>query len=267
MSYRSVLRRPGCVPGGLLIACIVLAPLIVPSGPTAVAPADQFLPPSTLHWLGTDHFGRDVLSRVLWGGRTSLVGAMTATLLAATLGTLLGAGAAGFGGHVDGILMRLVDVLMAFPGLLVAMLFVAAVGPGLWPAMLGTGIALAPGFSRLIRASLLSLREQPFVEAARVLGASRVYIVWKHFIPNILIEAIGYGSVIFAWSLLNITGLEFLGLAGPPDSLSWGRMLYDGRNYLSLAPWIALTAGSAIVVTTLFVIQVSEMLISNRRLT
>jgi peptide/nickel transport system permease protein len=259
MNYHLSIRSPGYTLGGLLIATIALAPFVAPLSPTTVAPSHQFLPPSIAHWLGTDQFGRDVFSRLLWGGRTSLLGASIATLCAVALGALIGAGAAGIGGRVDRILMRGVDVLMAFPAVLVAMLIVASVGPGLWPAALGTGIALAPGFSRLVRASLLAVRKEPFVEAAMVLGGSSLYITVKHLLPNIKFEIISYSTVIFAWSILNIAGLEYLGLAGPPDSLSWGRMLYDGRSYLSIAPWIAWSAGGVMVLTTVFVIQLGEV--------
>jgi peptide/nickel transport system permease protein len=265
MNYRPAIRKTGYVSGVLLIATIVLAPYVSPLSPTDVAPSHQFLPPSIAHWLGTDQFGRDVFSRLLWGGRMSLLGASIATMIAVVAGSLIGAGAAGFGGRVDRILMRGVDVSMAFPAVLVAMLFVASAGPGLWPAALGTGIALAPGFSRLVRASLLAVRKEPFVEAARVLGGTSLYITLRHLIPNIKFEIISYCVVIFAWSILNIAGLEYLGLAGPPDSLSWGRMLYDGRSYLSIAPWIAWSAGSAIVLTTIFIIQISEAFISSGR--
>jgi peptide/nickel transport system permease protein len=265
MNYRPAIRKAGHVVGVVLVATIVLAPYVSPLSPTVLDPSHQFLPPSIAHWLGTDQFGRDVFSRLLWGGRISLLGASIATMIAVVAGSLIGAGAASFGGCIDRTLMRGVDVVMAFPAVLLAMLIVASVGPGLWPAALGTGIALAPSFSRLVRASLLAVREEPFVEAARVLGGTSLYITLRHLIPNIKYKIISYSVVIFTWSILNIAGLEYLGLAGPPDSLSWGRMLYDGRSYLSIAPWIAWSAGGAIVIMTIFIIQFSEAFINRGR--
>lgn len=247
-----------------LIASISIVPLLAPFTPNEGIPERQFSSPSTIHWLGTDQFGRDVLSRVLWGGRMSLAGASTSTIIAVILGTLLGAGAAAFGGRTDWVLMRLVDIMLAFPSLLLAMIFASAVGPGLWPVAAGTGVALAPGFSRLVRSSLVARSQAPFVQAAYALGASKTFVIFKHLIPNIAVEVISYGTVLFAWSLLNIAALEFLGLAGPPDQISWGRMLYEGRSYLRIAPWISLAAGSAILVTTLCVLGLGEAVISHR---
>jgi peptide/nickel transport system permease protein len=246
----------------ILCTCIILPGLLSVHAPRATE-TEQFEPPSPSHVLGTDQFGRDVLSRLILGGRNSLISATLAATVAISLGTALGAGAVALGKRIDNVIMRLVDVMLAFPGLLLAMIFVAALGPGLLAAILGTGISLAPGVCRFVRASLLALRQQPFLEAATALGASRLYVIRKHLIPNIAVELAGYSAVVFAWSLLNISGLEFLGLAGPPDSISWGRILYEGRSYLANSPWIALSAGCAIVVTTLLVMQLSDMLTGN----
>lgn len=246
------------LPGLVIALLVIFAPILTPYDPFEPAPDRQFSPPDAAHLAGTDQFGRDVVTRLLWGGRASLLSSMLATVIAVAAGVTLGALAGAVGGWVDWAIMRGVDILLALPGLLVALSLVAMFGPGMGQVALGVGISLAPGFTRVVRAAILSIRDAPFVEAARALGATRLRIIHRHLLPNVLPQIAAFAAVLFGWSLLNIAGMEFLGLAGSPSAISWGRMLADGRGYLRVAAWIALAPGTAIVLTTLSLISLSD---------
>lgn len=217
-----------------------------------------FSAPSPAHLLGTDQFGRDVLSRVLSGGMRSLLGAGLATLIALVIGLIFGGISGGLGGWADWVLMRFTDMLLAIPGVLLAMAFAAAFGAGTISASLGVGIGLAPAFARLIRSTVQSQKSQPYIEAAKALGAGPLRVTAIHLIPNVLPQVAPFAGVLFAWSLLSIGGLEFLGLVGSPSDPSWGRMIAEGRSYLREAPWIALSPAVAIMMTTLFIMGLSN---------
>jgi peptide/nickel transport system permease protein len=232
----------------------------LPHQPQDYHPEAQFEPPSADHWLGTDQFGRDVFSRMVSGGRQSLGGAALATAIALFVGTGMGAVAGGIGGTAEWGIMRLVDVLLSLPGLLLAMVLVALLGVGLWPVALGVGLSLAPLLSRVVRAAILSVRTEPFVEAARALGAGRWHLIWRHLFPNVAELTLSWLVVTYAWSLLNFAALEYLGLAGSPSLPSWGRMLNEGRAFLPVAPWIALGPGTALCLSVLAVMGISDSL-------
>ena len=225
---------------------------------TLAQPELQFHPPDSRYLLGADQFGRDNFGRLLLGSYATLGRALTASLISLMLGTFTGAVAGASGIWLDSVIMRIMDVLLALPGFLLAFVFVAAFGVSGWAAVLGVGLSLTPGMSRLVRGSVLSLRTQPFIEASRALGASRMRIVVTHFIPNTLNTVLAFSGVIFAWSLLAVASLEFLGLVGSPSDPSWGRMLADGRTYLRSTPWIALPPGILIAAIVLAILKVSD---------
>jgi peptide/nickel transport system permease protein len=242
----------------LLIGAVLLTPFLPVPDPQRTEPASQFHTPDHRHWLGTDQFGRDVLSRTLWGACYSLTSAALSTAIAMSLGLVVGGLAAGLGGRVDWVLMRGVDVLLAFPGLLLAMALIAVFDTGLWQVALAAGISLAPVFSRLARAAVLAVRAQLFIEAARVLGAGPWRIIWRHLLPNAAGQIITFATVIYAWSLLDIAALDFLGLTGSPSTPTWGRMLNEGRAYLRVAPWIVLGPGVMLTLSVLAVTGLSD---------
>ena len=193
------------------------APLIAPHQPLTVNSGQQFAPPGALHWLGADRFGRDVFSRALWGGRASLLGATLATSVAVGAGLVVG-GLAGLGGSwLDWFLMRVVDVMLSFPGLLLAIALVAVLGVGETQAALAVGISLVPSFARVVRVTVIGVLQQDYVAAARAIGATRLRIFVRHVLPNIAGQAISFAVVVFGWALLNLATLDFLGLSGSPS--------------------------------------------------
>ncbi len=246
---------------GVLLSLVVLAAACAPllaGNPLRTNPSDQFATPGARYWLGADQFGRDVLGRALWGARTSLSMAALAAAVALGLGIAGGALAGTFGGTPDWAIMRLVDILLAFPGLLMALWLIALLDTGQWQAALAVGLALAPLCSRMVRAAILTERVRPYVEAARVAGAGWWRIAWWHILPNIGGQLLAFASVIYAWSLLNMAALDFLGVTGSPSWPTWGRMLAEGRAYLREAPWIALVPGSLLTLSVLAVTGVGD---------
>jgi ABC-type dipeptide/oligopeptide/nickel transport system permease subunit len=253
-----VLRRDARVQfGGLLLTVIVAlaigAPILSADSPLATDPAGQLLPPGPAHLAGTDLLGRDVWSRLLWGGRLSLAAGMMASLLAAVPGSLLGLLSGYAGGHVDALLMRVIDVLLAFPSLLLALAIVAWLGPGLPSATLAVGLAGIPRFARVTRASALLVRGEPFIEAARVIGCRPVRIMLRHAAPNVLDTVVVLGSLELGYALLNVAALGFLGLGAQAPVAEWGLMLTEGRAYMRAAPWISAFPGAAITLSVLAV--------------
>jgi ABC-type dipeptide/oligopeptide/nickel transport system permease subunit len=248
-------------PAALLATMVLssaLAPWLAPYDPLATDPPNQFAVPGGEHLLGTDFLGRDVLSRALWGGRASLAGAALATTLSVGLGLCIGGAAGMLSDAVDWVLMRAVDVSLAFPGLLLAIALVAMLGVGRWQVALAVGLSLAPAYSRLSRAAVLTVREHFYIEAARALGASRWWMFIHHVLPNIAGQMVTFGVVHYAWALLNIAALDFLGLSGSPSSPTWGTMLAEGREYLRVAPWVAVTPGAMLTLTVVSMIALGD---------
>ncbi len=241
-----------------IVGLALLAPEIVPYDPLHAEPQRQFQPPRCPHCLGTDQLGRDVLSRALCGARNSLGSAALSSTIVVGLGLAIGGLAGSLGGWVDWMLMRIVDVLLAFPGLLLAMAMVGIIGTGAYQVAVAVGISLFPVYSRLVRAAVLSARVAPFIEAVRVLGAGRWHIFWRHLLPNSRGQIVALATVVYAWSLLNIAALDFLGLGGSPSVVTWGRMLNEGRAFLHNAPWIALAPGIMLTVSIIALIGISE---------
>jgi peptide/nickel transport system permease protein len=252
---RALRQNPAAWVGAVLLAAAVglslAAPVLAPYSPIAADPVNQLLPPSPVHLAGTDLFGRDVWSRLLWGGRLSLSAGILAVTLAALPGSLLGLLAGYGGGWLDALLMRLVDMLLAFPSLLLALALVAWLGPGLVSAALAVGLAGIPRFARVVRSATLSERSELYIEAARVVGCRPERILLRHVVPNVRGVVIVLGSLELGYALLNIGALSFLGLGAQPPTPEWGAMLAEGRTLLRDAPWVATAPGLAITLTVL----------------
>lgn len=242
----------------LIASAGLLAPVLAPGGPLGDPIDRALLAPSAEHLLGTDHVGRDVFARTVWGIRNSLASALLAGGVALLLAVVTGSLAGMIGRWIDWLLMRTADVLLAFPALLLALTVVAILESGLWQAALAVGLALAPIYSRLVRASVLSVRTLPYVEAARTLGGGWLWIMRRHILPNIAGELAAFASVIYAWSLLNLAALDFLGVGSGPTVPTLGRVLGEGRAYLHDAPWISLAPGILLTLSVLSVMALSD---------
>ncbi len=252
-------RNPGAIAGFALVCLFALvaifAPLIAPHSPTdqdIFASAVCCPGPSAHHWFGLDQLGRDEFSRILYGARYSLVIGLVAVSTGLSVGLVLGSIAGFFGGFVDSVVMRLMDILLAIPGLLLAIGLVAVLGQGLWQIMVAVGVANVPIFARLLRGSVLALREQDFVLAARASGVRPHSILFAHVLPNAVSPLIVQGTLAMATAIIDVAGLGFLGL-GPqnPSTPEWGTMLTQVDRYLQSAPFLAIAPGVAIVLSVL----------------
>lgn len=235
----------------MMVGISVAAPYLAPYDPIATDPAGQLQPPNLNHLAGTDLFGRDVWSRLLWGGRLSLGAGMLAVFLAVLPGSLLGLLAGYAGGRLDSFLMRIVDVLLAFPSLLLALTLVAVLGQGMLGVVLAVGLAGIPRFARLVRAGASQLRSESYIEAARVIGCRTERILLRHMAPNVREIVIPLTTLELGYALLNIGALSFLGLGVQPPTPEWGAMLAEGRALLRHAPWISTAPGLTISLSVL----------------
>jgi peptide/nickel transport system permease protein len=255
MALRRFLAIPSAVVGAGLIVVLVLAaifaPLLTPFDYAEIAPTQAYSPPSREHLMGTDKFGRDVFTRVLYGGRISLTVGLIAIAIGASIGVTVGLVAGYFGGLVDEASMRVLDILLAFPGILLAMGVVAMLGPDLRNLMIAVGIGYIAGFARLMRGNVLAARKFDYVLAAEAIGGRAGTIMGRHILPNIAAPLIVYATLSVASAILTAAGLSFLGLGAKPPSPEWGIMLSDGRETLNRAWWVSLFPGLAILVTTL----------------
>lgn len=248
--HAGAVRRRSWNAGLLIVAFLmtltIFAPVIAPHNPAAMALEHRLEGPSTRFPLGTDHLGRCVWSRLLYGAQWSLGTAAVAAGLILTVGALVGAVSGYFGGAVDIILMRVVDVLLAFPALIPALAIVGMLGPGMGHLLAATVSVSWAGYARMVRGLVLSVRERQFVESSRALGASGATIITRHILPNVLPSVLVLGSVDVGGLLLLMAGLSFLGLGVQPPTPEWGGMLNDGRNYLFSAPRLMIYPGLAI---------------------
>jgi len=226
-------------------------PLLAPYDPLKQDPRNRLQPPSWEHPMGLDTFGRDILSRIIYGARVSLMVGILSVMLGGTLGTILGILAGYSGGKTEDIIMRSVDVLMAFPSLIMGLMVLAVLGSGIEKMIIAIGIMLAPAFVRVVHSSTLTIKENDFVLAARALGVSRKRIIGAHILPNILGEAIVLGSIWTATAIRVEANLSFIGLGVSPPTPAWGTMIRDGTQYLTSAPWISIFPGLAILITVL----------------
>ena len=255
-AFRRLVRNRPAMLGLVLIlvflAAAALAPVVAPQGPFATFPGANLKPPSTEHPFGTDRLARDELARVLYGAQISLYVGVVSVFMGLTIGTIIGALAGAFGGKVDAVLMRVVDVLLAVPGILLAIGIVAWLDRGLLQIMLAVAVTNVPIFARLLRGSLLALREAEFVTAARSVGASPIRLLLRHMLPNALTPLIVAATLALATAIIDVAGLGFLGL-GPPDprTAEWGTMLTDARSFLTRAPWLLFFPGLAISITAI----------------
>ena len=236
---------------GLVVAAAALSYVWLPTDPNRMDFGAQFAAPGAEHWLGTDHFGRDLLARVLVGARSTLFVGFVAVAISLSLGCLLGALAGWLGGWSDEVIMRLVDVLYAFPAILMALLLAAVYQPGTLTAMAAIGLATAPVFARLMRAAVLALRGRENVEAGMALGASEARLLRTHVLPGAMSPIVVQASLSLAIAVLAEAALSFLGLGTPPDVPSWGNMLREAQGFMALSPYPALVPGLAIVLTVL----------------
>ncbi|HEX6938160.1 MAG TPA: ABC transporter permease [Longimicrobiales bacterium] len=253
-----LLRRDRLAMTGLAIILVLylvalLAPLIAPYDPIAQQDIVRtgFLPPSAAHPLGTDRFGRDVLSRIIYGARMSLSIAFVAVAIAVTIGTLLGAIAGYSGGRIDAAIMRFTDMVLAFPRLVLLIMIIALFSPSLFLIIAVLGLTQWPATARIVRGEVLSLREREFVTAARALGFSRTRIILRHLVPNVLAPVIVAATLGIGNTIVLEAGLSFLGLGVAPPTPTWGNMVADGRETLISAWWVATFPGLTIVVTVL----------------
>ena len=260
-----VLKRPGLTLAALFVGLLLVASVqpgwLVGTDPLAASAREAFKAPSSAHWLGTDENGRDVLARLIYGVQPSLIMGLAATAIALAGGVILGL-AAGLGQRwLDAAIMRFIDVLLAFPDLLLALLIITFWGQGLFNAVVAIGIAGVPRFARLVRAQTLLVRRAPYVEAALTLGLARAVVIARHVLPNavkpvLILATVSIGSTIAAGA-----SLSFLGFGAPPPAPEWGAMLSVGRNFLANAPWLVAAPGAAVTLTVVAITVLGRALL------
>jgi len=234
-----------------LCIAVALAPVIAPYDPIRINLVAKLQPPSAAHWLGTDYFGRDVFSRMLFGGRLSLTVGLSVVAFAFTLGVPIGLLSGFIGGRLDNLIMRLTDAFLTFPPLLLAVAIVGLLGPDVENVVLALGIVQAPVLARMVRGSTLSVREEVYIRASRALGAGPLRIMFSDILRNIMSPIVVQLTIVFSTAVVAEASLSFLGLGAPPPQPSWGRDLSDARNYLGDAPWMFLTPSGAIMLCVL----------------
>jgi peptide/nickel transport system permease protein len=256
--------RPGLYIGGIILLFLalsaLLAPLLAPHDPVRQNLDQDLLIYSNTHLLGTDKLGRDILSRTLYGGRISLLVGVTTVAISLSIGLAIGSVAGFFGGWMDQLLMRLVDVLMAFPGILLAIAFTAVLGPGLHHVVLALCLIGWTGYARLVRGEILSLRQREFIHAARALGCRPLRIMAFHLLPNLLPPLLIQATFGMAAAIVGEGSLSFLGLGVEPPTPSWGAMLNEGRQFLLVAPHLTTYPGLSIMITVLGLTLVGDAL-------
>lgn len=253
--WRKFLRRRTAVVAGfcllLLAAAAAAAPWIAPYDPAGFDYDRVLEGPSWAHWAGTDSYGRDIFSRILWGARISLSVGLLSVLLGGIVGITLGLISGFRGGFIDSLIMRLCDVLLAFPGILLAIGIVAVLGPGIENVVYAVAIFSIPVFARLVRGSTLSLKQAVYVDAARAIGVRDRMLMLRHILPGTLPSVIVYLSMRIGTSILTAASLSFIGLGAQPPSPEWGAMLADGRSYIGVASHVTFYPGLAIFITVL----------------
>lgn len=247
--WRLVVTGGGIV--GAILILAIFAPWIAPYSPFDLDVAQMLRGPSTTHLLGTDELGRDVLSRVIHAARISMMVAVLASLVGLIFGTIIGTLAAYFGGVVDLVLMRLMEILFSFPAILLAIVLMASLGTSVFNAMIAIGIIFIPGFARLARATAEGVLRQQYVEQARAIGMSHMRILTREILPNIVAPLLVEAAVAFSYAVLLESALSFLGLGAQPPDPSWGNMLNIGRGFMAQAPWLSIVPGAAIFLTVL----------------
>ncbi|MER9233090.1 ABC transporter permease [Mesorhizobium sp. M0622] len=255
-TLRAIFAHPSGRIGGAIVALyLLLAALgmlgLTPHNPLMQHRVERLHAPDSTYWMGTDLFGRDVASRLMTGISQSFTVAFFSVAFATVAGTVFGLAAAWFGRRWDGLVMRIMDVLLAFPAILLALLIVAVAGPGTWTSIVAIAIVYTPIFTRVVRGPALSLKTREFVDAARTFGSSSSYIVTRHLLLNLVAPLTVQVTLALAWALLTEAGLSFLGLGTQPPAASLGLMLSDSRNLMETAPWLMIFPGVAIMISIL----------------
>jgi len=248
---RNRLAQVGAVVMVFLYIIAIGAPWLVTHDPSDTNIRDRLEPPSRAHIFGTDRYGRDVYSRMLFGARVSLSVGFVAVGISLSIGTVVGATAGYFGGVVDNLLMRLVDIIISLPGLMFLILVIALFGRSIIHIMVVIGLLSWPGVARLVRGEFLSLRERDFVEAARAVGVDDLRLMFRHLLPNAIAPIVVAGTLGVAGAIITEAGLSYLGLGVPPPAPSWGNMVQEGQNYMTTAWWLVTFPGLAILVAVL----------------
>ena len=255
LAWRSLRRNPTAMLGlGALTALIgmtILAPYVSPYDPTFLDFDYIQQPPSQAHWFGTDNLGQDILSRVLWGGRDSLRVALLAVAIGMSGGIFIGSISGYYGGWLDDLIQRIVEILMAFPTFLLLLCIIAALGPGISTVLVALGISSIPFYVRLVRGSILSARNFEYVTAARMIGATDFRIMFRHILPNVVAPIIIHSTLSLGGAIMVTAGLSYIGLGAQPPSPEWGAMLNAGRTYLMTAWWMSVFPGIAIFVAVI----------------
>lgn len=249
MFYKNKLAMTGCGIVILLFVVSILAPVIAPYDPGAIDLKNVLAPPSGDHWFGTDQLGRDVLSRMIWGARISLKVGFVATGLAILIGIVLGAVAGYYGGWIDAVIMRFVDIMLCFPAFFLILAVIAFLEPSIWNIMIVIGLTGWMGVTRLVRADFISLRERDFVTAARSIGANDARIIFMHILPNALASILVSATLGIAGAILTESALSFLGIGVQPPTPSWGNILTAGKDNIDIAWWLSFYPGLAILIT------------------
>ncbi|WP_210483888.1 ABC transporter permease [Microvirga antarctica] len=261
---RRFAHHPGALVGVfvllVLIVAAILAPYIAPFDPTETDVGARLSAPDAMHWLGADLHGRDIYSRIVWGGRYSLAVGIATVLLALVIGSSIGIFLGYVGGRVDAIGSRLIDVLLGFPSVVMAILVVVVLGVGLVNVVIAVAIAQVPRFARVVRSAVLVTKEQLYVDAARAIGASGWRIMARHLLPNVVPTLIVLGTLNLGEAILSTATLSFLGLGAQPPTPEWGAMLNDGRDYMRYAPWMMFFPGLALFLAVMSVNLIGDRL-------
>ena len=263
-AFRRLRRNPGSMLGLVLLLIVValslLAPVLTPYDPVEIVAGDRLQPPSAEHWFGTDSFGRDIYTRVLYGGQISLRVGIIAVGIAALLGVTSGMLAGYFGGWTDSVIMRTADITLAFPGILLALVVIAVLGPSLFNAMIAVGIAAAPTYARVARGMVLKVKNEPYIESAICVGAPAHSVLLRHILPNILGSLVVVATLGVAGAIIAGAALSFLGLGAQPPTPEWGAMLNAGQKFIRQAWWLTVFPGLGIFLTVLAINLIGDAL-------
>jgi peptide/nickel transport system permease protein len=255
LMWQRLIANRLAVAGGIIVVLMIVislaAPLLAPQDPIEMELSDKLLPPSRDHFFGTDEFGRDVYSRVIWGGRISLRVGVIAVSIGMIVGSVVGLFAGYFGRWFDMVSQRVIDVMLAFPDLILALAIVAVLGPSLSNVMIAIGIGSIPVYARVMRGQVLGLREKEYVESARAAGAGHMRLIFRHILPNALSAVVVMGTLGIASAILAGAGLSFIGMGAQPPTPEWGAMLANGRSFLRHEWWIATFPGIFIALIVL----------------
>jgi peptide/nickel transport system permease protein len=261
-SFRRIVRQPTAVAGAAVLLILVLAaifaPVLTSHDPAGLSPLDARQPPSSRFLLGTDHFGRDQLTRILFGGRLSLRIGLIAVAIGASVGITIGAVAGYAGGWTDELITRFLDIMLAFPGILLAVAVVAVLGPNLTNLMIAVGVGTIPGFARLTRGQVLAAREFDYVLAARCIGATHRRVLARHILPNIAAPVVVFATLAIAGAILAGASLNYLGFGTQPPTPEWGLMLSEARHEIRRAWWLATVPGVMIMITVISINLVGD---------